>query len=77
MSYGTVLAVEGAVRDVALHMVQHVLVERLQRLGQRARGLRVEGVDAVAKYEVHIVEHSRLSVLSVELALRVSALRND
>ena len=70
-------AVKGSVRDVALHHVQHVGIERLQRLGKIAGGLRVEGVDAVGEYEVHIVEHSRLSVLSVELALRVSALTDD
>ena len=77
MSYGTVLAVERAVRDVALHMVQHVLVERLQRLCQRARGLRVEGVDSVREHEIHVVKYCRLSVLAVVGALRVSALRND
>ena len=69
--------VKGSVRDVALHHVQHVGIKRLQRLGKIAGGLRVEGVDAVGEYEVHIVEHSRLSVLSVELALRVSTLTDN
>lgn len=77
MSYGTVLTVERAVRDVALHAVQHVGVERFQSLGKIARGLGVEGVDAVGQHKVHEVEHRGLSVLSVVGALRVSALRND
>ena len=67
----------GAVRDMALHGVQYVAVERLQGLGEVARCLSMEGVDAVAKYEVHIVVHSRLVVLPIELALRVCALTDD
>ena len=64
-----VLILAGAVRDVALHHVQHVAVKWLQGLGKIARCLSMEGVDAVGEYEVHIVVHSRLSVLPGKLAL--------
>ena len=77
MSYGTVLTIERAVRDVALHMVQRIGVQRLQSLSQRPRSLSVEGVYTVGKHEVHIVEHGGLSVLACILALRVSTLRNN
>ena len=77
MSYGTVLTIERAVRDMALHMVQRVGVQRLQSLSQRPRGLCVEGVDTVREHKVHEVEHGRLSVLACVLALRVSTLRNN
>ena len=69
--------VQGAMSDVTLHLVQNVLVERFQRFREFPRCLSVEGVYAVGKHEVHIVEGHRLPVAVCVLARRSCALRNN
>ena len=77
MSYGTVLTIERAVRDMALHVVQRISAQRLQSLSQRPRGLCVEGINTIREHKVHKVKNGGLSVLARVLALRVSTLRNN
>ena len=69
MSYRTVLSVERTMRDMALHLVQRVLIQRLQGLGEITRSLSVEGIDAVREDEIHEVKYGGLSVAARELTL--------